>query len=95
MHIHGNQLDPRNEMYALAEAAKSEAKKNEDERTRRKLLIAAAALPGENDDCVVRLSGDDTSEQHAEAQGEEEGDGQNPEEEASAEDGGDVISDYV
>ena len=85
MHIDGNQLDARNEMYALAEAAKSEAQKREDERTRRKLLIAAASsLPGENEDCVVRLSGDDTGEQQAEAQGGE--DGQNPEEQASGED---------
>ena len=58
MHINGNQLDARNEMYALAEAAKSEARKQEDERTRRKLLIAvASSLPGEAEDCVVRLSG--------------------------------------
>lgn len=85
MHINGNQLDARNEMYALAEAAKSEAKKQEDERTRRKLLIAAASsLPGEAEDCVVRLSGGE-----AEAQGGE--DGQNPEEEG----GEDVLSDYA
>jgi hypothetical protein len=82
MHINGNQLDARNEMYALAEAAKSEAKKQEDERTRRKLLIAAASsLPGENEGCVVQLSGDDAG-----AQGGETGEEQNPEEEA----GGDV-----
>ena len=81
MHINGNQLDPLKEMYALAEAAKSEAKKKEDERTRRKLLIAASALPGENEDCVVRLSGDE-----AEEQGGEDGDGQNPGEETSGED---------
>jgi len=93
MHINGNQLDARNEMYALAEAAKSEAKKQEDERTRRKLLIAAASsLPGENEGCVVRLSGDDAGEQGKDAQGGEDGNGQNPEEEAGGED---VLSDYA
>ena len=85
MHITGNQMDARNEMYALAEAAKSEARKQEDERTRRKLLIAAASsLPGEEEGCVVRLSGEAEGDQHAEAQGGEEA--QNPEEEASGED---------
>ncbi len=75
-------MDPLNQMYALAEAAKSEAKKQEDERTRRKLLIAASSsLPGENEDCVVRLSGDAEREQ-----GGESGEGQNPGEEASGED---------
>ena len=88
MHINGNQLDARNEMYALAEAAKSEAKKQEDERTRRKLLIAAASsLPGENEGCVVRLSGDDAG-----AQGGETGEEQNLEEESGGED---VLSDYA
>jgi hypothetical protein len=87
MHITGNQLDARNEMYALEAAAKSEAKKSEDERTRRKLLIAAASsLPGEAEDCVVRLSGEAEGEQHAEAQGGEDRDEQNTEEEASGED---------
>jgi len=83
MQIDGIQLDPRDEMYALAETAKSEAAKQEDDRTRRKLLIAASALPGENDDCVVRLSGDDEGEHQAEGQG---GESENPEEEASGED---------
>ena len=69
MHIHGNQLDPLNQMYALEEAAKSAAKQ-EDDRTRRKLLIAASSsLPGENEDCVVRLSGDEEGEHPPEAQG--------------------------
>ena len=93
MHIDGNQLDARNEMYALAEAAKSEAKKQEDERTRRKLLIAAASsLPGEAEDCVVKLSANHEGEEQAEAQGGEDGDGQNPEEEPGGED---VLSDYA
>jgi hypothetical protein len=94
MHILGNQLDPMKEMFALAEAAKSEAQR-EDERTRRKLLIAASSLAGEDEDCVVRLSGDDEGEQQAEAQDGENEEGENPQEEASAENGGDVISDYA
>jgi len=90
MHIHGNQLDPLNQMYALAEAAKSEAQQEAD-RIRRKMLIdAASSAPSEDEDCVVRLSRDD-----ADAQGWEDGDGQNPEEEASGEDGGEIISDYA
>ena len=90
MHINSTQLSTLNQMYALEEAAKSEAHR-EDDRTRRKLLIAAAAsLPGEGEDCVVRLS----SEDGGEPQG-EEGEGKHPEEEASAEDGGEQISDYA
>jgi len=78
-----------NQMYALAESAKSEAKKQEDDRTRRKLLIAvASSIPGESDDCVVRLSGDQAEEHGAD-------DGQSPEEEARSEDGGETISNYA
>lgn len=92
MHINSTQLSTLNQMYALEEAAKSEAQR-EDDRTRRKLLIAAASsLPNEGDDCVVRLSGEDGDESGAEAHG---GEGKNPEEEASAEDGGEIISDYA
>ena len=99
MHINSSQLASLNQMYALEEAARSEAQR-EDDRSRRKLLIAAASsLPNEGDDCVVRLSGEDGSEdsgeQEAEAQGEETGDEQNPAEEAIGEDGGDIISNYA
>jgi hypothetical protein len=95
MHINSSQLSTLNQMYALEEAAKSEAQR-EDDRTRRKLLIAAASsLPNEGDDCVVRLSGEDEGGPGAEAQGGETGDEQNSGEEASEEDGGEIISDYA
>ncbi len=94
MHVHGNQLNPQLEMYAMMAAAKAEAKK-EAERTRRKLVDAASALVGECDDCVVRLSGDREGEHHAGGQGGEHQDGQTQDERAGAANGEDVFSDWA
>jgi hypothetical protein len=94
MQVDGSQFDPLDEMYAVQSAAKSEGKK-EDEHTRRRLQHAAPTLAGEDEDCVVKLSGDDEGEQQAEAQDGENEEGENPQEEAGAESGGDVISDYA
>jgi hypothetical protein len=85
MHVHGNQLDPNAlQMYAMHAAAKTEAAK-EAERTRRKLLNAASSLAGEySDDCVVQLSGDGGSKEHAGGQGGQSQDGQRQDERAGA-----------
>jgi hypothetical protein len=80
-------------MYAQIAAAKTEAKK-EAERTRRKLLNAESALVGEYDDCVVRLSGDGGSKEHAGGQGGHTG-GQRQDERAGTESGEDVFSDWA
>jgi hypothetical protein len=67
MHVHGNQFDPNIQMNAVYAAARAEAKRAAD-RTRKSLLNAPSALAGEYDyeaDCVVSLSGDDTSRGNA------------------------------
>jgi hypothetical protein len=66
MHVHGNQFDPLFEANLLYAAEKSEAKRDA-ERTRKKLLSAASALPGEYEDAaVVSLSGDDAQQEQTE-----------------------------
>lgn len=91
MHIHGNQLDANSQVLALAAAAKAEEKR-QAEQTRDGLRKAASALAGEaGEDCVVRLSGDDASQEQASQQDQGE---QKPEEQA-AEDGGEIFSDWA
>jgi hypothetical protein len=64
MHVHANQFNANTQLDAIYAAARAEAKMAA-ERTRRKLLNAAAALAGEavgESDCVVKLSGEDSPE---------------------------------
>jgi hypothetical protein len=92
MHIHGNQLGANLQVMALAAAVKAEEKR-QAERTREGLWKAASALSGEADaDCVVRLSGDDASQEQASQQDRDE---RKPDEQAAAEDGGEVFSDWA
>jgi hypothetical protein len=88
VHIHGNQLDASLQVQALASAAKAE-EKEEAERTRERLRKAAAALAEQDaaEDCVVRLSGDNASQEQL-SQRE-----QNPDEETES--GGEVFSDWA
>jgi len=95
MHIHGNQLDANLQVQALAAAAKADDK--EAEHTRERLRKAAAALAGEADDaadCVVRLSGDDESQEQA-GQNQESRDRQETDPEAAPEGGDEVFSDWA
>ena len=97
MHVHGNQFDPRIEMYAQLAATKTEAKR-EAERTRRKLLNAASVLAGEYAgglDCVVRLSGNGGGEEHEGGRGRETQDGQGQDEQAEVGSGEDVFSGWA
>ena len=64
MHVHINQFDLNAQIYNLSATARAEARLAA-ERTRNKLLNAASALAGEDDqavDCVVSLSEDNASE---------------------------------
>jgi hypothetical protein len=86
MHVHGNLFDPNLQLDAAYAAAKAEAKV-EAERTRKKLLGAAAALAGEGADCVVRLSDDarqDQPQQNQQNQGDPNQQGQPADFEAPA-----------
>jgi hypothetical protein len=60
MHVHGNQFDPNIQLNALYAAERDEAERDA-ERTRRRLLNAAATLPEEA--AVVSLSGDDSQQE--------------------------------
>jgi hypothetical protein len=64
MHVHANQFNAYVQMNSVYAAARAEAKMAA-ERTRKRLTDSAWALFGEADDgegCVVRLSGEDASE---------------------------------
>jgi hypothetical protein len=70
MHARNIQFDPNIQTSALYAAARAEAKR-EAERTRKKLRSFASALAGEyndGEDCVVRLRGDDGSQEQANRQ---------------------------
>jgi hypothetical protein len=93
MHIHGNQFDANLQVLALAAAANAEEKR-QAEQTREGLRKAASALAGEADaDCVVRLSGDDSSQGQANQQDRESG--QKPDEQAAPDNGEEVFSDWA
>jgi hypothetical protein len=88
MRIHDNQFD-QTQVSALLAAAKTEARE-EAERTRKKLSIAASAMAGDSDDCVVSLSGDDSPNHGSGGQNE-----QNPSGEPEDEDPANPFNDWA
>jgi hypothetical protein len=69
MHVHASQFNPNAQMNAIY-AAKAEAEMAAA-RTRKKLVFSASALANEVDaeaDCVVRLSGEDASQDQSDQQ---------------------------
>jgi hypothetical protein len=92
MHARNIQFDPNIQMSALYAAARAEAKR-EAERTRKKLRSFASALAGEyndGEDCVIRLSGDDDSQEQGNRQS--QGDQKEQNLEANSESGGNPAS---
>ena len=64
MHVHASQFNPSAQMDAIFAAAKAEAEMAAAQ-TRKKLIFSASALANDVDgeaDCVVRLSGEDASQ---------------------------------
>ena len=80
MRIHGNQSDLNMQVNLLNAAAKAEEKK-EAERVRKKLLDSASAFVSEEDDCVVKLSGESEPEEEADGQDQKQNEEADPEDE--------------
>lgn len=69
MHVHASQFNPNAQMNAIY-AAKAEAEMAAAQ-TRKKLIFSASALANEVDaeaDCIVRLSGEDASQDQSDQQ---------------------------
>jgi hypothetical protein len=70
MHVHASQFNPSAQMDAIFAAAKAEAQMAAAQ-TRKKLIFSASAVANDIDgeaDCVVSLSGEDTSRDQSDQQ---------------------------
>jgi hypothetical protein len=94
MHMHATQFNPNAQMNAIY-AAKAEAEMAAA-RTRKKLVFSASALANEVDaeaDCVVRLSGEDASQDQSDQQ---DSQGESSEKQsAQADEDGNPFSDWA
>jgi hypothetical protein len=70
MHVHASQFNPSAQMDAIFAAAKAEAEMAAAQ-TRKKLIFSASAVANHADgeeDCVVRLSGEDAPQDQSDRQ---------------------------
>lgn len=89
MHVHASQFNPSAQMDAIFAAAKAEAEMAAAQ-TRKKLIFSASAVANYVDgeeDCVVRLSGEDAPQDQSDQQDSQSESGRNKQNAQSDADG--------